>query len=64
MKKYEVTIKFRNIPWYTGYAMADSSLQAKLVVHHNAKAQGFTGISAGMDAVEVKEESQPQGGGK
>lgn len=54
MKKYEVTIKFTNIPWYTGYAMADSALQAKLVVWHNAKLQGFTGISQGMEVVEVK----------
>lgn len=54
MNKYEVTIKFKKIPWYTGYCMARDELQATLEVNADARQMGFHGANSGVEVKLMK----------
>lgn len=54
MKKYEVTIPFKKMPWYTGYALAGDKQSAIAIVSADAKRQGFNGVAARAQVLEVQ----------
>lgn len=54
--KYEVTIKFKHIPWYTGIAEAASELEATILINRSARDHGFSGANSGVEVIEIKGE--------
>ena len=54
VKKYEVTIPFRKMPWFTGYVMATSKYNAIKLVKEESKRQGWTDAPGKASVVEVK----------